>query len=180
MQTRERYESYLRDERLKEIFKNFTYINYDELKAGESSQSNRSKKNQNGKDKDKDIKFLNPHMNLSNFNDRNLLNISNNIAGSLSMKPKINENLANSHSIEPSINNNFLNISKMNVSLDWKKKADETTSNIENEFLRMKIQSNSATTMNMLRQNRNTNISQNSTNISSFCIKRGGSSTSNN
>lgn len=180
MQTRERYESYLRDERLKEIFKNFTYINYDEFKAEESSQSNRGKKIQNIKDKDKDKKFLNPHMNLSNFNDKNMMNIQNNLVGSLNVNPKINENLPNSHSLEPSFNNYLLNNSKIKISVDWKKQADETTSNIENELIRMKIQSNSATTMSLLRQNKNTNISQNSTNISSFYNKRGaGSSTSN-
>jgi hypothetical protein len=120
-------------------------------------------------------------MNLSNYNDRNLVNISGNLIGSSNMKPAINENVSNSQAFEPSNKNNLLNNSKISASLDLKKQADETTSNIENEFIRMKIQSNSATTMNLLRQNRHSSLSQNSTNItSSFYVKRGGSSTSNN
>lgn len=188
--TRERYEHYLRDEKYKQVFKDFIYINHAELIGNNQKQGNKNKKtletekeNENNRDKN----FINPHLNISNFIGDNINNSTNNVNISFNMSKKHgitnkNENLSYSQNNELFIKSpfNILNNSKMNLVIDLKKRSDETTLKIENEFMRIKKQSNSATTQNLLRQYRQS-ISQNSTNISStFYLKKHGSSTTNN
>ncbi len=180
LHTRERYENYLRDEKLKEIFKNFTYVDYEDLRGRDYTTPTKKKKNlQENKDKDKH--FLNPHLNVSNFNENSMKKSSQDLTEILNMKLGNREYISGSDAIDSLNKNAYLNNTGKRLELDFKKHCDETAWKIEKEFVRMKKQSNSATTINLLRQYRQANISQNTTNnTSSLYIKKGDSSTANN
>jgi hypothetical protein len=118
---------------------------------------------------------------VSNFNENSMKKSSQDLTEILNMKLGNREYISGSDAIDSLNKNAYLNNTGKRLELDFKKHCDETAWKIEKEFVRMKKQSNSATTINLLRQYRQANISQNTTNnTSSLYIKKGDSSTANN
>jgi len=163
--TKEKYENYLRNETFKDAFKGFTNNQIDSEE--ESKQMNResylkqNKSNQNmvagqSADKFKNLKFNNPHLNISN----------------LSMSTT-NLNRDSSFCLNQSSIENKNNISCIN--LDSNKACNLTS--VENKFLKMKKQAaSSSSTSSLLRQYKMSNISNNSTSTSiNYLHKRSGS-----
>jgi len=152
--TKEKYDSYLRDQNFKEIFKCFTFYNDgNKEETGKNKNSNSSYT--------KDIKFSNPHLNVSNY-----------------IVPNNNQSLIDLNRYENNINKDLNQsglINERNRSLIEKNPSN----NIENKFLKLKKQSNSSSTANLLRQYKQSSISQNTTNSTTinYLNRRSGSTT---
>ena len=157
--TKEKYEVYLRDDSFKHAFRNFTYYN-EELHEELAKKTN----NRNNTSYTKDMKFINPHLNITNYGCTPLTQNT--------LTPSILSSRG-SHS----------NVSKETTSilLEKMKLANDKnpSNNIENKFLKLKKQSNSSSTASLLRQYRQSNVSLNSTNTSINYIHKRSGSTSN-
>jgi hypothetical protein len=155
--TKEKYESYLRDENFKDVFRCFTYYN-------EENKEDTGKNKNSSSSYTKDLKFNNPHNNISNYN-------YGSIAGSSVI------NIGNSPNRMPeSYNNNNINNTPNMMSEKAKAIDKNPSNNLENKFLKLKKQSNSSSTANLLRQYRQSNMSQSTTNSTiNYLNKRSGS-----
>ncbi len=181
-ETKERYESYLRNETIKDVFKGFTFNQMDsENDVFSSKLKDNNSKNQSmdvNTDKYKNItKFNNPHLNISNLNmSTSNLHHRNN---SFCLTPKDNKNnLTLINNDNKNRNNNQDNIN--NISLNNINNLNNNytnLSNIENKFLKMKKQTAaSSSTSSLLRQYKMTNNSNNNTSISiNYVHRRSGS-----
>jgi hypothetical protein len=112
------------------------------------------------------MKFVNPHINITNFNFTPTIQKENTLTPSiLSSRGSINNPPS---SKEPT----SLLLEKMKLAND-----KNPSNNIENKFLKLKKQSNSSSTASLLRQYRQSNVSLNSTNNTSinYLHKRSGS-----
>jgi hypothetical protein len=158
--TKEKYEIYLRDDSYKYAFRNFTYYN-EELHEELAKKNN----NRNNSSYTKDMKFVNPHMNITNYNFTPAIQKENTITPSILSSRGSQVNPASSK--EPT----SLLLEKMKLAND-----KNPSNNIENKFLKLKKQSNSSSTASLLRQYRQSNVSLNSTNTSiNYLHKRSGS-----
>ncbi len=163
--TKEKYDAYLRDENTKGIFRHFSYHNEEN-----EDIPNKNSRISNSSVYTKDIKFVNPHANISNYHYP-----ENKDYGRLPDKPSSREGPNSLAGIS-----GIINSPSMDQSLDRNKfSLDKNPSNnIENKFLKLKKQSNSSSTASLLRQYRQSNISQNSTSGSiNYINRRSGSST---
>ncbi len=156
--TKDKYEAYLRDENMKGIFRYFTYHNDENEDFGNKNKSS------NSSAYTKDIKFVNPHANISNYNYPDNKDPFNKLSDKGSSRDLSGP----------------LSSSSVSQSLDRMKFSNDKnpSNNIENKFLKLKKQSNSSSTASLLRQYRQSNISQNSTSTSiNYINKRSGSTT---
>ena len=165
LDTKEKYENYLRNESFKNAFRGFTNNQLDseeeEMKNAKESKNQNKKPNENAfiintREAIKNIKLSNPHINISN----------------ISMST-MNHNKDCSFSYS---NNNFEN--KNNMSCSNIENKYSNLSGIENKFLKMKKQAaSSSSTSSLLRQYKMSNISNNSTSTSiNYMHRRNGSS----
>lgn len=168
MDTKEKYENYLRNESFKDAFKGFTHnqVNSEEneKKNIKESKTQNIKNNQsaliiNTREALKNMKFNNPHMNISNISMS-----TTNLKKDCSFSYLNNSQLENKNSV------NSINQDNKNCNL----------SNIENKFLKMKKQAaSSSSTSSLLRQYKMSNISNNSTSTSINYLHRRTGSTAN-
>jgi hypothetical protein len=156
--TKEKYESYLRDENFKDIFRCFTYYN-------EENKEDTTKNKNSSSSYTKDLKFSNPHSNISNYNYSSISAASSINIGSSSIR---NPGEA------------YYNKNASDVLSEKAKILDKNPSNnLENKFLKLKKQSNSSSTANLLRQYRQSNMSQSTTNSTINYLNKKSGSTNN-
>ena len=182
--TKEKYEGYLRDEGFKDIFRGFTYLN-DNIN-GENTANNNNNMAGNSKIPNINSKFTNPHLNIANYNyggsgghiQNNNLNASsvNVFQGSNSGMNSARDSLYNGNGNNMNVSNSMI----MNAADRTKGMAvgvdKSLTMNIENKFLKLKKQSNSSSTSSLLRQYKQSNISNNTTSTSiNYLNKKSGS-----
>lgn len=162
LETKEKYDSYLKEENYKNAFRGFTYNNDQITKENEPAKNSSNRKNTRLDSYTHNIKFNDPHTNISNFNFGASVEFTNRmhfngstIIGNISK----NESMIN-------MNPNRSDIGLQGLENIGKSNTKSVVSNIENKFIKLKKQSNSASTANLLRQYRQSNISQNSTSTS--------------
>ena len=168
LDTKEKYENYLRNESFKDAFRGFTHnqLNTEEetKKITKESKMQSNKNNQsalimNSREALKNMKFSNPHMNISNIS-----------MSTTNLNRDCSLSYLNNSSLENKNNTSSINIENKNFNL----------CNIENKFLKMKKQAaSSASTSSLLRQYKMSNISNNSTSTSINYLHRRTGSTAN-
>lgn len=161
LNTKEKYESYLKNENYKFAFMGFTHcpVNTEEELIRKDTVLDSNKSNPIKKEHLKAMRFDNPHASI-----RNISNIS--------------LNFERNTNVNSSLNNNGKDSSF--ISLNSNPKNNRNSSELENRFIKMKNQSvsSSSSTFSLLRQYRMSNSSQNSTSASVNFIKpRSGGST---
>jgi hypothetical protein len=161
--TKDKYENILKDETFRNAFLGFTYHGDfveegdEELKKNNSNINklcNSVSVNVNGINQIP-TKFVNPHLNIQNVE--------------YTIEDEINVNNCADNKFNPMYPNDNLCYDKSKITVD-----KSITANIENKFIKMKKQACSSSTSSLLRQYKNSNISQNSTNSSLNYLKRGG------
>ncbi len=162
--TKEKYEIYLRDDSYKHAFKNFTYYN-EEIHEDLAKKNN----NRNNSSYTKDMKFVNPHTNISNYNFSPI-----NLNKEANLTPSVLSSRGSQGSLGYTKEPTSLLLEKMKLAND-----KNPSNNIENKFLKLKKQSNSSSTASLLRQYRQSNVSQNSTSTSINNMHKRSGSTSN-
>lgn len=168
LDTKEKYENYLRNESFKDAFNGFTHNQLDSeeeaKKSAKESKIQSSKTNQsamimNTREALKNMKFSNPHMNITNVS-----------MSTTNLYKDCSISYLNNSSIENKNNLSSINIENKNCNL----------SSIENKFLKMKKQAaSSSSTSSLLRQYKMSNISNNSTSTSINYLHRRTGSTGN-